>query len=70
MTDQAREAASEFVYRIHDWRGRSPEFMQAQVGRLAEIIQRENDKAYSAGLSAGLEQAAQKKELDNNPTLG
>lgn len=33
-----REAAKEFVYNVHAWRGRSPEFMLKQLGRLTAII--------------------------------
>jgi len=37
-TEKAREIASPWVYAVHAWRGRSPEFMQTQVGRLTEKL--------------------------------
>lgn len=37
-SDRADKAASEFVYSVHSWRGRSPEFMQAQKRKLGQLI--------------------------------
>jgi len=41
----AEKVAQDWVYEMHSWRGRSPEFMQAQVGRLCQRIQAAIDEA-------------------------
>jgi hypothetical protein len=43
-----RELASNWVYKVHAWRGKSPEFMQAQVGRLEAVIREAMQKAIEA----------------------
>jgi hypothetical protein len=38
LSQVPRELASNWVYKVHAWRGKSPEFMQAQVSRLEAVI--------------------------------
>jgi hypothetical protein len=40
------EIAEDFVYGVSAWRGRSPQFMQAQVGKLAGMLAEHHDALF------------------------
>jgi hypothetical protein len=46
-----RELASNWVYKVHAWRGKSPEFMQAQVSRLEAVIREAMQRAQPQWIS-------------------
>jgi hypothetical protein len=52
LSQVPRELASNWVYKVHAWRGKSPEFMQAQVGRLEAVIREAMQKAFEEAVKA------------------
>lgn len=48
--EHARAVAANWVYKVYAWRGKSPQFMQGQVSKLAEEIEAAETIAYEAGL--------------------
>lgn len=51
--DYIREAASTIAYSVHEWRGRSPEFMQTKLSRIEAVIRQ-----------AMIQEARQRKRLE------
>ena len=59
IQEHAHTIAANWVYSVYAWRGRSPQFMQAQVKRLAEEIAAAETIAYEAGADEAMTPARQ-----------
>lgn len=59
-----RQIASDFVYAVSAWDGRSPEFMQCQVGKLASLIEDETLKLRTELAAATAANQRLEKERD------